>query len=1004
MNIFCLVEDENKAEGGVSRSNFMEVEGGTLTISTLGANGESNYGQVVINSTVHVNGGKVTIEGKGNSPHFNGSVYVDVNDAEGSTFDDARTERESYTVQYFENFGEGEDKLGEYILIDVTAGTKHFIQANSYFNVGFEFKYWMLMERDSNNQLQPTQETYDPGIGITVNKNIVLHAKWVAVGYTVVFNPGTEKYEYSMSPQSFLYTDTDKALTLNAFVYPGNMFVEWVDEETGERYTNGQVITEPLRKKDGAVVNLVALWTVCYHTDMACYKITNPSDSSIARECACKGYTETATVTGGITAVYSKGSVHTADVNYNRYSVNGYYPTEVWNFEIAYSGKNWEKVEFDPVGLVPENAGTYKAYIEFGAYSASVNIVIEKAHQPAPAIPSYDAITTGGKTTLKITEQVFIPGLEYLFTWYDDIEGKYMQDGWHKWTDESDPPSCPLDRIYTNYYVDVRYAETTNYKVSATVRGETVIMHTGGVVFRITCASNSGLMQLTNDESSEETGILVNVVPIDVTTYYAYNVKCDMYADHEDYVLPKVNYSYISDEKWTIWINAISNAPDGVDSVTVYISFYGAEKKPISVASTDKGEIFDGDIGIPEEEITVSRDSAYTVRFKIENYKHYGNASLIFSSALPEGATIIMIDESDGSYYAYTVSERIDTVPVSNNFVRMGSDDAYPLVPGESDLLSLRFIIDFSRCDSYVTAEKLTVRFYAVPINPAEDIRTVPELSSEGEALSTIQLVNTPVFDLYVSVESEGSQSKNLTYRYAYTQNEAAGISKWDARRGILVITPVEVDKLPQDMRLTVTIGNRTDTYYLTDGKYIIALPAIGMGEISVTVVSDMIQPDELVFSVQLFSSYTKAETSPDEAVEGLLPILLTYKMDRTPTPELHAELIGELPEYSNGTVSPTEFKVMLSDLPKEYGVRVLLYAKRGIGGEYILAQTTDLSRYFVSDAGEITVQLEFNALVDRMSAEIGSISLMAQFEIVDQNEKTVTSVPVYFILKDSRQ
>ena len=1006
MNIFCLVEQNNEAEGGVSRSNFMEVEGGTLTISTVNKNGEGNFGNVVINSTVHVNGGKVTIEGKGDSPQFNSSVYVDVNEAEGSTFSDIRTERTSYTVQYFENFGEGLDKSGEYILIDVVAGTKHYVQANLYFNVGFEFKHWILMERNSDSELQPTQDTYEPGVGITVNKNLVLYAKWVAVGYTVVYKPGTENFEFSMEPQSFSYTDTDKALTKNAFLYPGNTFVEWIDEDTGERYANGQVITEPLRKTDGAVVNLVAVWAICYHTDMTFYDITNPSQNALSRKCRCGGYTETATLSGGITTVYSEGTKHTASVSYNRHSVNDLYPSEVWSFDIVYSGKNWEDVVFDGAGLIPENAGKYEARIEFETYEAFVGIVIEKAQQSAPGIPSYNATTSGGKTTLVITEPTFIPGLEYLFTWYDDIEGKYMSDGWHKWTDEADPPSCPLNRIYTNYYVDVRYSETENYNASVAVRGETVIMHTGGVVFRITCAANSGLMQIADDSSSEETGIIVNLVPIDAASYYVYNVSYEMSSDNADYVLPHVNYTHVSGEQWTVWINAINNAPAGVESVTVYISFSGAEKKPNVEASTDKGELFDGEVGSAGDEITVSRDSAYTAFFKIRNYKHYGASSLVFSSALPVGATVIMIDGNDGSYYAYVVTDSTDTVPISTNFVRMGSSETYPATVPESEQLSLRFIIDFSRCESYVAAAKLTASFYAVPIQPSAEIQTVPALPAEGGALSTVNLVNAPRFDLYVSVESDDSLSKNLTYQYADPQNDAVGISRWDARRGILVITPSDLSTLPPDMRLKITIGTKTDTYYLSDGKYIIPLPVIGTGSISITLVSDMIPNEDaqILLSVKMFSSFTLATTAPDEQVEGLLPINLTYTVKKTPEPTLHAELAGELPEYADGAITPTEFRVMVADMPIGYGVRVALYAKDGKSGEYILAQNVDLSGYFAGGAGDETVQLEFNALLDRMSAKIESLSLMAQFEIVDQNEKAVTTAQVHFILKDTRQ
>jgi len=88
MNIYCIIESDNKAEGGISQSNFMKVEGGTLMISAEGANEEEHHGNVVINSSVHVTGGRVTLEGLGDNPLFNQSITVDVDESKGSYFHD----------------------------------------------------------------------------------------------------------------------------------------------------------------------------------------------------------------------------------------------------------------------------------------------------------------------------------------------------------------------------------------------------------------------------------------------------------------------------------------------------------------------------------------------------------------------------------------------------------------------------------------------------------------------------------------------------------------------------------------------------------------------------------------------------------------------------------------------------------------------------------------------------------------------------------------------------
>jgi hypothetical protein len=120
--IYCLDESGNSASNDkqldnagtevYTQSDFLMVEGGKTIIST-GSNSDSGTGQngyVKINSTIHVEGGKLDVYGHMRNPEINAMITVDVNGSgDGFTdhrvYIDEKTDGEKiYWIQYYENF------------------------------------------------------------------------------------------------------------------------------------------------------------------------------------------------------------------------------------------------------------------------------------------------------------------------------------------------------------------------------------------------------------------------------------------------------------------------------------------------------------------------------------------------------------------------------------------------------------------------------------------------------------------------------------------------------------------------------------------------------------------------------------------------------------------------------------------------------------------------------------------------------------------------------------
>ena len=1033
MNMYCLVEENNTAGNGVSTSNFMKIEGGTLNISTN--EGGTNNGNIKIDSTIHVTGGRVSISGSADNTNFVKAITVEVKEAKD--FVDNRQGGKFRTVLYFENAPGGS---GKYQLIDYESSGPHTVRANEFNIPGYNMVGWERRVWDASLQdyVDANDRIYNAEDHCTVGGNLVFFAKWEIITYVIKFSPNSTSYDGKMDDLGF-NLDEPQTLTLNQYIVIGQMFVEWEWIGAPEGYLNtfadGAEFTWPTDTI--TEITLVAKWKLCDHKNLEKYSVTTTA-SSATRKCQCQTFTESISITG-INGVYNKG-VHEVIPTYSAISSNGADAQPIWENKqnaVQYSGKS--NAGQEPNGA-PIDAGNYKAFIILDeTHTLEVTVFIDRAERTEfPAEPQYDVTVNNNNTddtsddvnVIKIKAPNDSTGLilEYLFSWYEnDVLCTSNDDnhGWDPWNAEN-PPTQELSVLYTNYYVEVRYAEDYNYKASQSTVGTKVIFFEGNVVFAIRSKDNALTYTRVDPQENEgkKEGILVTLVPKS-DSYYIYNILKEMTAIYTstgdevaDYQLPAMSVEKANSDEWVIRIYEVK---DSTEPITINVDFLGtAEKKVIIDSSVARDEVFT-DIEKGEADVAISNDSAYTVRFNVENYKHYQSLAITFGEALPIGTTIIMKDIANSSYWSYTVSlEGITSVSL-DKFFRMGTRDQSFAIGGEA--FTLQFAIDFSNCENALpidtilatslTAESVTPDAGSIEILSGVALETIGKNIPTFTAKKDITIVGAPNFSLAPSDTTSQSQlSQALSYQFAYTKEASAGVSKWSGISGILVVTPTVSSILPPDARLEVKIGNSTDIYPLVNGCFMVALPAVGGETATLTLLSDML-PNETKtygFTVCLYASATMVKTTPATALSSEIEV--AYQTVATVIPTISVKIKdGVLPKYENESITPLEFEGVLKNVPNGCTVRALLYRKNEYGRyAYTLTSLSggdngnNGSFYIEEGTGKFEGVLQLTSFAEGMKIAEGSLSLRLDIEVVDPTGKVINSVPMYFILIDTRQ
>ena len=577
----------------------------------------------------------------------------------------------------------------------------------------------------------------------------------------------------------------------------------------------------------------------------------------------------------------------------------------------------------------------------------------------------------------------------YQFSWYD---GNVLhQSDWIEWNEEN-PPQQELKVIYTNYYVDVKYAETPNYKESAVVRGNTVIVYTGHVTFNI--SSEQGILR--EEVVPDKTSGSIKVTMKAQNGYYIYNITHTINATINAYGLPNLAYTkgINPGDAWVVWIN---NIVDYGEDVVVTIHFSGVEKIVSVDSSVVENQIFGNIQNEMPAEVTISRDSSCTMLFKVNNYKNYKTPYIEFDTAMPSGTTMILIDKATNSYFACNVGGK--SIVYLSDFKLMGGSVAFDV--GERENFVLQIVVDFSRCANVLNSNSFKATLKATPIQPS-GLATVPDFSQISGCTNTVNLVNAPTFSIVKDdVVANGELVQKVTYEYALISGNAITESKWDSRGGILIVKPTSETELPADARLQVKIGDATVIYSLTNGRFIVAIPSAGRDTATLTLLSDMIPNADVTyrFEVSMDASETKVKSTPAGIALGTDTVSIEYTVSKVSKPAIDVSIVGDLPQYTENGITALSFKVDTQELPDNYSVRADLYSKNEESGEY--RNTTQT----IEDIDtSVPVSLELGSFEAQMTQKVGSLSLMLKVEIVDPNGKSVSSVPLYFILVDTRQ
>jgi len=838
LNFYCIEESGNKAADKRENCWGMDVEGGKVSIGDekyhnhgiVGHEHSIPYGYIHMGSAILVNAGQVDIFGDMTNPMFESDVTVDIKNSEDHFIDHRRLAGEThYKVHYVENFLDPETQIrtGEYIARQYNESEKNvIIDGVLFIHEGYEIKGWYT-EPDGTGTEYKVGQTYDlstleekDGMGISDTgcdicgrkdaHLLKLYAIWEANGYKVIFDPNVpdgKTYSGTMEPQTYTYGVT-YTLPANQYEYVGYIFDGWKMAD-GTTYADGATITN-MTNQNGVEIVLYAQWKECTHPEHG-WTYTG-AENMITAQCLC-GYKETAALKVK-DAVYD-GNSHTAEVVY---SVEN--PKAFHGITLSYTGEaiqnNTTAPEIDGA-IGPVLAGLYRAKITKNGAEATAEYTIAKAEQPKPTEKAqYTAKTdANGDTVLEVVEIGFV-GKENA---QPEYRLSYLSNGnlvSTPWKSDLVDGKCILEPklALTNYYVEVRYEETYNYLPSDYTRADQSYFFEGNIHVTISCDEGIDCLPEFAKEGTELNGIILK--PTLQPGYYLVSGEYKVTMT----VTPENGAKLTAKSKTEFNIYDISK------NCTIAIHIGITKKSAAMTAAAEEKQEF-GQV-THDTDVRISRDSAFTSYFEIQNYDKdvFDEPKLMFSPALPVGSTVIMRDMNDGSYW---YAEDVSSFAALSSFTKMGSNDEYIFIVEPE--LKYQFVVDFSRCDAPLGTEELEMTFVSAKKDAYKERTDIENLTSTVK----VYLEDT-TFEL-LSDESKRGDTKTL--QRSFSPGGAA--SKWDDRAAALILNP-KTD-LPVDAHIRVVKNGETTIYYQKEnGEFVIPGSELASGtkEIIVTLESMM--------------------------------------------------------------------------------------------------------------------------------------------------------------------
>ena len=995
LTIYCLIEDSNSndSELGDVNSHFMMVEGGTILITTLEKNPAdpenpaATHGFVVMNSSIHVKSGAVDVKGAMSNPVIKSNVVIDIISKDEGYFDDDRDDDGLfYKVQYYENF----DGTGRYKVFSAMKGEEITISGTMYLHTGYEIKGWYTNDDGTGDKLEVNGKyTFDKngdkeGVNY-IRSNLVVYAHWEAVAYFIVFdsNPyAPEDTVYQSMPNQALVYGVSDTIDPNLFIYPGYRFTGWYSV-TAKQYYDPEEVVLNLSTTTGTKLVFQAQWEICDHSTYYAYStyIVNAEGEAgaIERMCPCHGYYERVDIILPQGAVYN-GSGYTATPSPRIWTVGSRTITRQdpdWTPTLSYAGSTLASYE------APTNAGTYTVTFGAGGLTAYVTFVIDKAvHTQTPEKPTY----TGEGQSLTIYEPTDTTGftIEYQLRWYS---GSTLVPG------EWDPArQYTLTENYTNYYVFARYAATDNYYASevAVSQADKVYFYKGSVSFELTFASALDAERLFYffEEPSDQQGL-----------YVRFLVKDGFYATDEinNLSTSSLQIQIREEEAYQLFLLTNIPTPPGgqTQTITVTVADGSTAIKVAPASKIEAGEVFG--IVADGSSAVISRDSAYTAYFEISQYDSSmyvsGSMKLLFSSVLPEGTTLLLLDKSGdlGLWYFVVENNSTEMVPMQS-FVKMGDANKTPFaITDDADTLKFQIIISFSQVLSANLLDNDTRLSTTIEADPTEGF--IPVLHTTVEAV----LKKEPTFSLTVKNNDGNALKKTIEVKFAESENDVSA-SKWEALAGAIVLRDTGAEeRFPTDLHVVVSVGTGYTTYYQNaQGVFIIPLSGQGSTTLEIELKSDAFPDAAKTYrmTAMLYVSKSGAAKSPmNGECEKQIEEISFNKAEQI-SPALKVTGTERLVGYMESLTVHVEYAI-----PSNYTVTVELWQRRkDEKGQY---KYTDTS-FTLSEpkSGEPYTLENFAALIDK-EMPIQSVCLM--FFVRDANQNVVFSVPYYFVLADTQ-
>lgn len=1024
LDFYCIIEEGNLAHGNKQCYN-MDVKGGHVEI------GDNTYdpkktdpvkGNIVMQSSIFVEGGTVDIYGKMDNPEFTDDVTVDIKQ-NTDHYIDHRISNEPdltyYKVHYYENFkGDGDTPTGLYIARqypdldhDKTQGDEKYdftIMPSIFSHPGYKIVGW---DKDPNGLGDDfnVNETYnlkqldrDGQLGATNSGNesdkslLVIYAIWERTGYVLKFDPNVgegETYSGTMENQGVTVglLDGTQSINPNQFVRPGYRFIGWTlsptPTDTDTVYTDGQSITKDFTTEDGATVILYAQWERCTHVDYLVYTAT---ENNLTQTCsACGGHTATATISA-VNAVYD-GHTHLATVNF---PVNWLGSKPEISYEMAAS--EWDdKDEVNENWLtapLPLHAGNYTAKITAGDVTAQAEYMISRVKWETPAVPQISfKVEKVGKIYNSIITITTPSGenMMYKITHLPNGGAETGVDGYLDWQSANEFANIPYGKYYYFYAKmseDRDHIESDPSKSAAylTTGGNIVYIEngdgievdpqygTGAFQYTVKAADGYHLRGYQDNLTSNEMVIGPTNLPDFIKPIPGVE-SGDAHIQDGGITISKVGPT---DGTYTYTLKLV----DGLVSYhQITLQFSGAAKDATVASKVTDGQVFSD---FNSKESSISRDSAFTAQFTVSDYipDEYTAQALRFSKALPAGTTVIM--KVGGGYWYYNLGATAESVIDLTKFTEMGGEAnfSFDTVDTVAKTFTYQFIVDFSKTTANSIADNLEVSLELT----ADAAHGAPNIPTAGNPHISLGIQNEAVFNM----SATSIDGKSATLSCIYTPSAGAA-SIWIGRKTALVFTVPE--SAPADLTLTAVVDGKTTLYTMnsitdTNGqlirRFIVPLGEVGTREVKINLNSYMFGSSEnsLSFTAEWYVAQSSADKSPINGYSAT-SCNITFSGKKEAVPSVRIDGTHRLC-HAGDVLSVT---VNYAGIPSEGKITAYLQSKNG--GQYV---DTGAKVPISSDVD--SKQIEFN--MGQM--EKGSYRILV---IVQESGANILQVPYYFVI-----